>query len=79
MQARKQIAHAKITAPSVVQRVIDQAIQVHGGAGVSQDTALARLWAHVRTLRLADGPDDVHAIALAKMELSANARRLSRL
>jgi acyl-CoA dehydrogenase len=50
-------------------RVLDRAIQAHGGAGVSQDTFLASAWAQVRALRLADGPDEVHLEALAKLEL----------
>jgi len=49
--------------------VIDRAIQAHGGAGVCQDFGLAMAWAHARTLRLADGPDEVHREAIAKMEL----------
>ena len=72
MQARKKIAQAKVAAPNVVLRVIDDAVQVHGAAGVSQDTTLARLWAAVRTLRLADGPDAVHIASIAKMELAAS-------
>ena len=52
-----------------IQRVIDRAIQVFGGAGVSQDTPLAQHYAHARTLRLADGPDEVHLMSLAKQEL----------
>jgi acyl-CoA dehydrogenase len=70
LQARGKIAIAKVMAPNTVLRVIDQAIQVHGGAGVSNDTPLARLWAGARTLRLADGPDDVHLLSIAKMELA---------
>ena len=50
-------------------RVIDKAIQIHGGAGVSQDTPLARLYAGMRTLRLADGPDEVHRRTVARLEL----------
>jgi acyl-CoA dehydrogenase len=50
-------------------RVIDRALQAHGGAGVSQDFNLASAWAHSRTLRLADGPDEVHREAIAKLEL----------
>jgi alkylation response protein AidB-like acyl-CoA dehydrogenase len=50
-------------------RVLDRAIQAHGGAGVSQDTFLAAAWAGVRTLRMADGPDEVHMEAIAKNEL----------
>jgi acyl-CoA dehydrogenase len=49
--------------------VIDRAIQVHGALGVSQDRGLAAAWAHVRSLRLADGPDEVHLEAVAKLEL----------
>lgn len=60
-------------APSTVLRVIDQAIQVHGGAGVSDDFPLARMYAQSRTIRLADGPDDVHLASIAKMELARQA------
>lgn len=63
-------------APSTVLGVLDAAMQTHGGAGVSDDTPLARLWAGARTLRIADGPDDVHLISIAKLEL---ARRQSKL
>jgi acyl-CoA dehydrogenase len=68
-EARAEIAMIKVVAPSVTLRVLDRAIQAHGGAGVSQDTFLAGAWAHVRTLRLADGPDEVHTEAIAKLEL----------
>ena len=68
--ARAEIAMIKIVAPNVALRVLDRAIQAHGGAGVSQDTFLAAAWANVRTLRLADGPDEVHIEAIAKQELS---------
>jgi acyl-CoA dehydrogenase len=67
--ARSEIAMIKVVAPNVTLRVLDRAIQAHGGAGVSQDTFLAAAWANVRTLRLADGPDEVHVEAIAKMEL----------
>ena len=67
--ARAEIAMIKVVAPNVALRVLDRAIQAHGGAGVSQDTFLAHAWANVRTLRLADGPDEVHIEAIAKMEL----------
>jgi len=67
--ARSEIAMIKIVAPNVTLRVLDRAIQAHGGAGVSQDTFLASAWANVRTLRLADGPDEVHTEAIAKWEL----------
>jgi acyl-CoA dehydrogenase len=67
--ARAEIAAIKVIAPNVALRVLDRAIQAHGGAGVSQDTFLAAAWANVRTLRLADGPDEVHTEAIAKLEL----------
>jgi acyl-CoA dehydrogenase len=67
--ARAEIAMIKVVAPNVALRVIDRAIQVHGGAGVCQDTFLAYAWAQARTLRLADGPDEVHREAVAKLEL----------
>ena len=67
--ARAEIAMIKVVAPNVTLRVLDRAIQAHGGAGVSQDTFLAAAWAGVRTLRLADGPDEVHMEAIAKLEL----------
>ncbi len=67
--ARAEIAMIKVVAPNVTLRVLDRAIQAHGGAGVSQDTFLASAWAMVRTLRLADGPDEVHAESVAKWEL----------
>jgi acyl-CoA dehydrogenase len=68
-EARGEIAMIKVVAPNVALRVLDRAIQAHGGAGVSQDTFLAGTWASVRTLRLADGPDEVHTEAIAKQEL----------
>jgi acyl-CoA dehydrogenase len=68
-RARTEIAMIKVVAPNVALRVMDRAIQAHGGAGVSQDTFLAAAWAHARTLRLADGPDEVHAESIAKQEL----------
>jgi alkylation response protein AidB-like acyl-CoA dehydrogenase len=64
-----EIAMIKVVAPNVALRVLDRAIQSHGGAGVSQDTFLASAWAHVRTLRLADGPDEVHTESIARWEL----------
>jgi acyl-CoA dehydrogenase len=67
--ARTEIAMIKIIAPNVALRVIDRAIQAHGAAGVCQDTFLASAWANSRTLRLADGPDEVHREAVAKWEL----------
>jgi acyl-CoA dehydrogenase len=70
-EARAEIAMIKVVAPNVTLRVLDRAIQAHGGAGVSQDTFLAGAWANVRTLRLADGPDEVHTEAVAKLELQS--------
>jgi len=67
--ARSEIAMIKVVAPNVAVRVLDRAIQAHGGAGVSQDTFLAAAWAAERALRLADGPDEVHLEAIAKYEL----------
>jgi acyl-CoA dehydrogenase len=68
--ARAEIAMIKIIAPNMALRVIDRAIQAHGGGGVCDDFELAYAWAQARTLRLADGPDEVHREAVAKMELS---------
>ena len=70
--ARREIAMIKVVAPRMACRVLDQAIQVHGALGVSPDTWLAAAYAHSRTLRLADGPDEVHLEALAKLELRAS-------
>jgi len=67
--ARAEIAMIKVVAPNVALQVLDRAIQAHGGAGVSEDTFLAAAWANVRTLRLADGPDEVHLESVAKLEL----------
>ena len=63
------ISQIKVVAPRVALKIIDEAVQMHGGAGVSQDTPLANMWVHVRTLRLADGPDAVHRRVIAKTEL----------
>jgi acyl-CoA dehydrogenase len=67
--ARTEIAAIKVAAPNVALKVIDRAIQVHGGAGVSDDFPLATMYAHLRTLRLADGPDEVHKRTIARHEL----------
>jgi len=68
--ARGEIAMIKVVVPRVALRVIDRAIQAHGAAGVSNDFPLAAGWAHARTIRLADGPDEVHRQAIAKLELA---------
>ena len=67
---RREIAMIKVVVPRVALNVIDRAIQAHGAAGVSDDFFLARGWAHARTIRLADGPDEVHREAVAKLELA---------
>jgi len=72
-KARAAIAMIKVVAPNVALRVIDRAIQAHGGAGVSGDFPLASAWAHARTLRLADGPDEVHRETIAKIEVAKHA------
>lgn len=59
----------QVAAPNMTLKVLDMAMQVHGAVGVSSDTVLAHLWAAARTLRIADGPDDVHLGTIAKLEL----------
>ncbi len=71
--ARTEIAAIKVAAPQVALRVIDRAIQVHGGGGVSDDFPLARMYAHIRPLRLAAGPDEVHKMTIARRELRRHA------
>jgi acyl-CoA dehydrogenase len=73
-EARAEIAMIKVVAPNVALNVLDRAIQAHGGAGVSDDFPLAYLWASSRTLRLADGPDEVHRAAVARLELKKERR-----
>jgi len=68
--ARTEISAIKVAAPNVALKVLDRAIQVFGGGGVSDDFALASTYAHLRTLRLADGPDEVHKLAIARRELA---------
>jgi acyl-CoA dehydrogenase len=73
--AKAEIAMIKVKAPQMALKVIDDAVQAFGGAGVSQDTPLAMSWAHIRTLRLADGPDEVHNRSIAKMEFEKHRPR----
>ena len=73
--ARREIAMIKVVAPNVAQKVVDWAIQAHGGAGVSDDFPLAQFYVAARSLRLADGPDEVHNATIAKLELKASAQR----
>ena len=73
-EARAEIAMIKVSVPNMTLRVIDRALQAHGGGGVTTDFGLAHQWASSRTLRLADGPDDVHRVAVAKMELRKQVR-----
>jgi acyl-CoA dehydrogenase len=73
--AKAEIAMIKVKAPQMALKVIDDAVQAFGGAGVSQDTPLAMSWAHIRTLRLADGPDEVHNRSIAKIEFEKHRSR----
>ncbi len=68
--AKAEIAMIKVVAPNIACQIVDWAIQAHGGGGVSGDFPLASAYAHQRTLRLADGPDEVHRAAIAKLELA---------
>jgi acyl-CoA dehydrogenase len=68
--AKAEIAMIKVAAPAMTLKVLDWAIQMHGGGGVSDDFPLAALWAGTRTLRFADGPDEVHREQVGKLELS---------
>jgi acyl-CoA dehydrogenase len=68
-EARTEIAAIKVAAPNIALEIVDRAIQVHGGAGVTDDFPLAMMYAHLRALRLADGPDEVHKMSIARREL----------
>ncbi|MGI8649719.1 MAG: acyl-CoA dehydrogenase family protein, partial [Rubrobacter sp.] len=74
-EARSEIAQIKVVAPNMALRVLDRAIQAHGGGGVSQDFPLALIWTEARILRLADGPDEVHRVAIARHELRKGKER----
>jgi acyl-CoA dehydrogenase len=73
--ARQSISAIKIVAANIVMNVLDRAIQVHGSLGMTDDTPLAALWRFSRMLRLADGPDEVHKMVLARRELNRWAKR----
>ena len=75
--ARTEIAAIKVAAPNIALKIIDRAIQVHGGGGVSDDFPLAWMYAHIRTLRLADGPDEVHKLTIARQELRRHVPEVS--
>jgi acyl-CoA dehydrogenase len=77
--ARTEISAIKVIAPRVALNVIDRAIQVHGAGGIGDDFPLSSMWADVRTLRIADGPDDVHLRSVARMELGRHEREAARL
>ena len=68
-EARKYISQIKVSVPNMALKIIDRAIQIYGALGVSQDTPLAAMWTNQRTLRLADGPDEVHRRLIAREEL----------
>lgn len=70
--ARREIAMIKAVVPKMALNIVDRAIQVHGGSGVSQDHPLAEFWIYARSLRLADGPDEVHLASIAKMEIASH-------
>jgi len=72
--ARSEVAMIKVAVPNMTQQVLDRAIQMHGGGGVSQDFGLSEAWAHSRVLRLADGPDEVHRRTIARYELRKDNR-----
>lgn len=77
--ALKEIAEVKVQVPSMLLDVLDRAIQAYGGAGVSQDTPLANMWASGRTMRIVDGPDEVHILQLGRNENKRGPALLKRL
>ena len=74
-RARQEISMIKVVAANVVMNVLDRAIQVHGALGMSDDTPLAGMWRFLRMLRVADGPDEVHKMVIARRELDRAAKR----
>ena len=70
---RGEIAQLKVLAPEVALKVLDRAMQFHGGAGLSYDTPIAEMWAHMRTVRIGEGADEVHRDTIAKLELRRQA------
>jgi acyl-CoA dehydrogenase len=78
MNALTEISAIKVVAPNVLQRVVDEAIQIHGGAGLSHDVPLTALFAVARSLRIADGPDAVHRGLIARLELAKYAELVSK-
>jgi acyl-CoA dehydrogenase len=77
--SRRYISAIKVAVPSLVMRVLDRALQAHGGAGVCQDTVIASAWANMRTLRIADGPDEVHRRSVALLEIKKKKTTISEL
>jgi acyl-CoA dehydrogenase len=69
MNALSEVSQIKVIVPNVAQQVIDMAIQLHGGAGLTQDFPLSAMWTNARALRLADGPDEVHRGVVARLEI----------
>ena len=74
--ARAEIAMIKVAAPRMVLNVLDRAIQAHGAGGVSQDFHLSYAWARARVMRIVDGPDEVHSVAIARLELKKDRRNV---
>jgi acyl-CoA dehydrogenase len=74
--AQQEIAMIKVAAPRTALKVLDDAMQAHGGAGMSEDFGLARAYAGIRSLRIADGPDEVHLRAIARLEIGRHGTRL---
>ena len=71
-----EISMIKVVAPNVAEQVVDAAMQIHGGGGLSEDFILAELYGYARALRLADGPDEVHRMLIAKLEVKRQMKRL---